>query len=101
MQGIEGSYPHETAKSQKKGVLRSEESSAPADKPDDDQEDIPERGEPVMLSPEHCKSLRELGGSMEEHVARAIDRYLFMLQSKYEFTGEDYLLEESDQDCID
>ena len=39
------------AKQQKKGVLRSEESSVPADKPDDDQEDIPEKGEPVMLSP--------------------------------------------------
>ena len=38
---------------------------------------------------------------MEEHVGRAIDRYPFMLQSEDESTGEDYLLEKSDQDCID
>lgn len=73
-----------------KGVLRSEESSAP----DDEQED---KGESVMLTPGHRRALRELGGSLHEHVGRAIDRYLFMLQSEDEFTNEDC----SDQDSID
>jgi hypothetical protein len=33
----------------------------------------------VALSKEHYERLQELGGSVEEHVQRAIDRYIYML----------------------
>ncbi len=103
---------------ERKGVLRSrpaetrpEEAAAVTQKrdnnPEDDQEDSSDQGETVMLSPAHFAALKELGGSADEHVARAIDRYLFMLRQDDEFTDLDYsveeddLTDETDEDCID
>ena len=62
---------------------------------------------PVVISIEHYKALFELGGiSVQEHVGRAVDRYLYMLtlgqeneEAKEEDWDEDEVAKNNDNKC--
>ncbi len=56
---------------------------------------------PVFLSLEHFGALRELGGSIEEHVAKAIELYLKSLQNQCEQTCTEDAPEDDDEEYFD
>jgi hypothetical protein len=56
---------------------------------------------PVFLSLEHFGALRELGGSIEEHVAKAIELYLKSLQNQCEQTSTKDDPEDDDEEYYD
>jgi ParB-like chromosome segregation protein Spo0J len=56
---------------------------------------------PVFLSLEHFGALRELGGAIEEHVAKAIELYLESLQNQCEQTSTEEAPEDDDEEYFD
>jgi hypothetical protein len=56
---------------------------------------------PQFLSSEHFGALRELGGSIEEHVANAIELYLKSLQNQCEQTSAGEDPEDDDEEYYD
>ncbi|MBI5247880.1 MAG: hypothetical protein HY912_00160 [Desulfomonile tiedjei] len=56
---------------------------------------------PVFLSLEHFRALRQLGGSIEEHVAKAIELYLKSLQNQCEQTSTGDAPEDDDEEYFD
>jgi ParB-like chromosome segregation protein Spo0J len=56
---------------------------------------------PVFLSLEHFGALRELGGSIEEHVAKAIELYLKSLQNQCGKTSTEDAPEDDEEEYFD
>ncbi len=66
-----------------------------------DEDKAPTDIAPVFLSLEHFRALRELGGCIEEHVAKAIELYLKSLQNQCEQTSTEDAPEDDDEEYFD